>query len=59
MSRLRRRMTDERGHTAIEYGLIASLFAIASIGAYVALSHSVKSVYTTLSTEMNNASTVN
>ena len=37
MAKLRHFMTDESGATAIEYGLIASLIAIAIIGGATAL----------------------
>jgi Flp pilus assembly pilin Flp len=59
MSALRAWLVDEGGHTAIEYGLIASLFAIASIGAYTALSSAVVSMFTTVSSQMNSAATTN
>jgi len=43
---------DESGATAIEYGLIASLIAVAIIGGATALGTNLASVFTTLSTSI-------
>ena len=59
MRRLTAWREDEDGHTAIEYALIAAIFAIASVGAYTALHNSVSNMFTTINTELNNASTTN
>jgi pilus assembly protein Flp/PilA len=59
MSGLRVWLAGEGGHTAIEYGLIASLFAVASISAYVALSNSVQTMFNTISTQLTAASVQN
>jgi len=47
--------TDERGATAIEYGLIAALVSVAAIGALTALGGSLNSIFTTVSTTLSNA----
>ena len=41
--------------TAIEYGLIAALIAVAIIGAVTALGNSTSSTFNEISTEMGNA----
>jgi pilus assembly protein Flp/PilA len=44
---------DESAATAIEYGLIASLIAVAIIAGATALGTSLNSTFTSLSTKMN------
>ena len=46
---------DESGATAIEYGLIAALIAVAVIGGVSALGGSANTTFTTISTELDNA----
>jgi pilus assembly protein Flp/PilA len=45
-------MKDESGATAIEYGLIASLIAVAIIGALVTLGTSLSGIFGTVSSEL-------
>lgn len=46
---------DESGATAIEYGLIAALIAVAIIGVIGTMSGSLKNTFTKVSTELNTA----
>jgi pilus assembly protein Flp/PilA len=48
-------LKDESGATAIEYGLIAALIAVAIIGGVTALGNSANTTFTTVSTALNNA----
>jgi Flp pilus assembly pilin Flp len=50
---------EQDGATAIEYSLIAALFSVACISAYWALSDALVSLFTTVSTQLNAASTTN
>ncbi len=43
---------DEQGATAIEYGLIAALIAVAAITAMGALGNNLKSTFNTVGTAM-------
>jgi pilus assembly protein Flp/PilA len=43
---------DEQGATAIEYGLIAALIAVAAITAMTSLGTNLSSTFTTVSNEM-------
>lgn len=43
---------DESGVTAIEYGLIAALVAVAAVSAFTALGGKLTSVFTGISTKM-------
>lgn len=52
MNKLRR---SEAGATAIEYGLIAALIAVALIGALQAVSGSLSTTFTTVSTKLDAA----
>ena len=47
---------NEEGATAIEYGLIAALIAVAAITAMGALGNSLSNTFTMVSGQMNNAS---
>jgi pilus assembly protein Flp/PilA len=47
---------NEDGATAIEYGLIAALIAVAAIAAMQGLGSSLTSTFNTTSSEMNAAS---
>jgi len=52
-SRTLRRLTeDRRGVTAIEYGLIAALVAIAAIAAMTTLGTSLSSVFSLVATDL-------
>lgn len=48
-------LRDEQGATAIEYGLIAALIAVAAITAMGALGDQLSATFTTVSTEMAGA----
>lgn len=50
-------LSDESGATAIEYGLIAALVSVAAVGALGAMGTSLTSMFTTVSTELDNAVT--
>ncbi|WP_425313735.1 Flp family type IVb pilin [Pseudovibrio exalbescens] len=43
---------DERGATAVEYGLIAALIALAIFGSLAAISSSLNSTYKTVGVEL-------
>ena len=49
---------DEDGATAIEYGLIAALVAVAIITALTTLGSSLKGTFGAVSTKLNSANTV-
>ncbi len=46
---------DESGATAIEYGLIAALIAVAAITAFTAVGTSLNGTFTGVSTKLNSA----
>ncbi len=48
-------LKDESGATAIEYGLIAALIAVAIIGGVTALGTNANTTFTTVATEMAGA----
>ena len=48
-------LRDEQGATAIEYGLIAALIAVAAITAMQSLGNSLNTTFNTVSTELNSA----
>ncbi|MCC1482893.1 Flp family type IVb pilin [Roseibaca sp. Y0-43] len=48
-------LKDESGATAIEYGLIAGLVAVAIIGGLTALGVDLTALFTGVSTELQNA----
>lgn len=50
-------LKDEQGATAIEYGLIAALIAVAAITAMNSLGGELSNTFTTVSTEMAGANT--
>ena len=52
MKKLVRLLRDEQGATAIEYGLIAALIAVAAITAMQGLGSSLNSTFTNVSTAM-------
>nr|MBF0685132.1 Flp family type IVb pilin [Pseudomonas sp.] len=49
---------DESGATAIEYGLIAALIAVAIIAAITLLGGSLTTLFTNISTKLNAKSTI-
>lgn len=49
---------DEQGATAIEYGLIAALIAIAAITAMGQLGNELEETFSTVSTELGESNTV-
>jgi pilus assembly protein Flp/PilA len=53
MGLLMRLMREEEGATAIEYGLIAALIAVAIIGALTALGGGIGGIFTEASTAMS------
>ncbi|MEE4350690.1 MAG: Flp family type IVb pilin [Pacificimonas sp.] len=55
MSFIRNFRRDEEGATAIEYGLIAALIAVAAMAAMSALGDSISNTFTEASDAMNNA----
>ena len=50
-------LSDNEGATAIEYGLIAALIAVAAITAMGSLGNSLTNTFNTVSTKMSNANT--
>ena len=52
---LSRFVRDESGATAIEYGLIAALIAVAIIGVLSALGTSLTTTFSTVSTKLDTA----
>ena len=55
MSTIRKLLKDESGATAIEYGLIAALVAVAIITVLGTLGDSLNRTFTEISTELNAA----
>ena len=55
MNLFRRFAQDESGATAIEYGLIAALVAVALITALGTMKDSLNNTFTKVSTELNTA----
>ena len=56
LATLRTFAADESGATAIEYGLIAALVAVGLIAALSALGGSLQTIFNTISTQLNSAS---
>ena len=52
-----RLMKDESGATAIEYGLIAALIAVAAIAGMSSLGSQLKSIFNRVATTLQNAGT--
>jgi pilus assembly protein Flp/PilA len=52
MTFFRKLLADRRGATAIEYGLIAALIAVAAIAAMQGLGNQLRSTFATSSTKM-------
>ena len=55
MTFIRNLLRNEEGATAIEYGLIAALIAVAAITAMGALGNSLSNTFNYVSNDMNNA----
>ena len=55
MTRIQRFLKDESGATAIEYGLIAALIAVALIGAMMTVSDDLEATYDFVGTQLENA----
>ena len=55
MSTIDKLIYDDSGTTAIEYGLIAGLVAVAIIGALLALGESLDGLFTTVSDYIDDA----
>lgn len=53
--RLKTLGADEAGATAVEYGLIAALIAVASIAAMKGLGNQMKTTFNTTATQMSTA----
>ena len=51
-------LRDEQGATAIEYGLIAALIAVAAITAMQGLGNELSTTFSTVSTKMSESNTV-
>ncbi|MCL4672874.1 MAG: Flp family type IVb pilin [Sphingomonadaceae bacterium] len=51
-------LRDEQGATAIEYGLIAALIAIAAITAMQGLGNELEETFSTVSSELSESNTV-
>ena len=52
---IKRILQDESGATAIEYGLIAALIAVAIIASLQAVGNNLSSTFGTVSTSLSNA----
>jgi pilus assembly protein Flp/PilA len=52
MTILTRLMRDENGATAIEYGLIAALIAVAAVAAFRLVGTSLSSIFNTVATDL-------
>lgn len=54
---LRQFLKDERGTTAVEYALIASLLSVAFIASAEAIAHVIQSLYGQVDTALTSANT--
>ncbi len=52
---IQRMLKDESGATAIEYGLIAALIAVAAIAGFQAVGNSLVTTFNTVSSSLNAA----
>ncbi|HIV76769.1 Flp family type IVb pilin [Sphingomonas yabuuchiae] len=55
MTTIRKILKTTKGATAIEYGLIAALIAVAAIGAMKTLGTNLNTTFTSVSTKMGTA----
>jgi pilus assembly protein Flp/PilA len=53
MSKFLKLIKNEKGATAIEYGLIAALIAVAAIGAMQGIGNKLSSTFTNVSNKLN------
>ena len=53
MAKIRKLFRNERGATAIEYGLIAALIAVAAITAMTAIGSNLNTKFTEVSTNLD------
>ena len=58
MKFIKKLVRNEKGATAIEYGLIAALIAVAAITAMQSLGNELETTFSTVSTELGDANTV-
>lgn len=54
LTHIRQFFRDEKGATAIEYGMIAALIAVAIIGLLSTIGSSLQSAFQTISTQLGN-----
>ena len=52
-TKIRRFLRDDTGATAVEYGLLVGLIAVAIMGGLVAVATSINQTFTTVETEMS------
>ena len=52
MSTIRRFLKDESGATAIEYGLIAALIAVAAIAAFQLVGTNLSTIFNSVATQL-------
>ena len=57
MQSIRKFIKNNKGATAIEYGLIAALIAVAAIAAMQGLGNSLKKTFSNVSTKLNDSVT--
>ncbi len=57
MTRIKQLLADETGATAIEYGLLAALIAIAAITALQSLGNELSTTMNKIDTTLSNANT--
>jgi pilus assembly protein Flp/PilA len=55
MTTIRKMLKNNKGATAIEYGLIAALIAVAAIGAMTSLGKGLQNTFTTINTKVGTA----
>jgi pilus assembly protein Flp/PilA len=53
MAKFLKLIKNEKGATAIEYGLIAALIAVAAIGAMTSIGSSLTNTFSNVSTNLN------
>jgi pilus assembly protein Flp/PilA len=56
MKTIRKFFKNNKAATAIEYGLIAALIAVAAIAAMTSLGNSLKNTFTNVGTKLNSSS---
>jgi len=58
MKFINKMLRDEQGATAIEYGLIAALIAVAAISAMGTLGNELSTTFSTVSSQLSAANTI-